>query len=172
MSTDPTPLPAPLQPEPDAFGVPDDVFGRQPEAFWGGLGRTVALAAVLEDQLIQLLMTLTGRPDDPKLAGLPGRTAVAQMRAMSLDAGSWHGFEAYLDRAGAALTWRHELAHSLWPAQDDPDSFFGHRRARNGARTWKSITTAEIRGAITTLVDLVREWPRWYGLAQARPPRD
>ncbi|MEN0072502.1 MAG: hypothetical protein AAGC63_16105 [Propionicimonas sp.] len=159
-------LPAPLRSEPDEFGIPDVVFGRHPEAFWGGLGRTVALAAVLEDQLIQLLMTLTNAVDDPKIASLPGTKAIARLHLLPLDTDRWAGFEDYLGRAADALAWRHTLAHGLWPAQADPDYLFVHRRLRDGARQLTPTSVTEIRERIAPLVKLVTEWPRWYGLAQ------
>jgi hypothetical protein len=45
---------------PDAFGIPERMFGQVPEGFFGLMGRVAMVAAVLEDRLVTLLTQLTG----------------------------------------------------------------------------------------------------------------
>lgn len=46
----------------DTFGIPDNFFGQVPEAFYGALGRVVALGALVEMRLGQVVTAgSTGR---------------------------------------------------------------------------------------------------------------
>lgn len=42
----------------DSYGIPDNLFGRVDERFYGGLGRVVVLSALLDDMLVRLRQSL------------------------------------------------------------------------------------------------------------------
>jgi hypothetical protein len=88
------------------------------------------------------------------------------------------GFDDYLDKAAKVTQFRNDLAHSLWPVQND-GTLFGWRPdqteqksikgTENPTSVGKSMTTttsmAQIEEHIRLLVDLLNAYPNWLGRA-------
>lgn len=148
-------------PAADDFNIPLEIFGLHSERFWGGLGRTVALAALLEDKLTTLLQAVTASPQDA-FATKPGTEII---RLLGREGEGLEGWQEYLARCTTALQQRHGQAHSLWPAQAGNTDLFAHRRNRKGERVVETVTYEQVQQGIDELVSLVREWPRWFSLA-------
>jgi hypothetical protein len=150
----------------DASGVPDIVFGRHDEQFYGALGRVACLAALLEEQLRVLLQTLH-QTDQAAFARMPVGKVVKEIRA-EIKKGPRADREreivgTYLVSASEALVERNNMLHSLWPAQDD-GTWFRHRLDPKGERAAVRTGPDEMLGLIGELVRLVLEWPNIYSI--------
>lgn len=151
--------------EVDAFGIPTRFFGPHPETIWGAIGRTVALSALLEDRLVALLQNLNNKPQTAYSKSAASEVVEKLRKAAPSDQPSWDGFGAWLDAVGAALEWRNDVVHNLWPAQPG-DRLFGHRIDRKtGQRRCVDTTTDELPRRLLELVDLTQQWDHWFALA-------
>ena len=151
----------------DEFGVPDTLFGPLPDGFFPALGRAIAVSALLEDLLRELLQQLRNEPQDSySTTGALGLVEElrkeASARATQPD---WATFENFLSRVEKSLVYRNHLAHNLWPAQPD-GSLYGHRLERkSGERMHVRTSMAELRTVLADLVSLVEGWRAWFGHA-------
>ncbi len=118
----------------DQYGIPENMFGHVPEAFYGLLGRIVMVTALLELRLLDLLTELH-QVSQGVHAGKQG-TALIDACHTRLDAyrdDFSHDCREVLDRARAALNFRNSVVHSLWPAPRLNDAY-GWRPVRGRKR--------------------------------------
>ena len=159
--------------ESDDFGVPDTLLGPLPEDFYAGVGRAVALSALLEDRIRALLQQL-GDVSQASYHKVGAHDLVKHLRkecsARAADP-DWSTFSDFLDRADAVFTYRNDLAHNLWPAQAD-GSLYGHRVDRaSGERTHINTSMADLRGVIGELVSLMDGWRTLFAYAGSEASR-
>ena len=151
----------------DDFGIPGNVFGAVPEAFYGALGRVVALGALVEMRLGQVVMELEAVPESV-VAGLQ----IAQLKDR-LEKLRKHRVETarplplqlltLVEEAGRAMARRNELVHSLW-SNPTMNEARGWRPARQGLRpdpanaaVWVTVDERGLRVLIADLVRLATE---------------
>jgi hypothetical protein len=161
-------------PPPDArdeFGVPFRFFGHQSEAVWGLIGRTAAVAALLEDHLVVMLqlLTLSDQTSFSKLS--PTRLCELLAGEAPTDDPAWDKWDAWLTDVGRVLEERNEVVHSLWPAQAG-NRRFAHRMDRKTGRRVSLDTTHEALVArLTELSDVTTEAEKWKALAGVEAAR-
>ena len=150
--------------EVDEFGVPVNLLGLHPPEVWGAMGRTVALAALLEDRLVALLQMLTLSEQSAYAKSTP-TDVIAALRAQA-PAGepTWSGWDRWLDRALVAFEWRNHIVHDLWPAQPG-GRFYGHRLGRGGERISVDTTSDELMRQLVELVGITEQSQGWIASA-------
>lgn len=154
----------------DEFGVPVGLLGVHPPEAWGAIGRTVALAALLEDRLVAMLQMLT-MSDQSAYATTGISKVIRRLRNEApVDDGGWSTWGAWLDRVEDAFVWRHHIAHNLWPAQPG-GRFFGHRLDRKGQRINVDVTHQELMDRLAALARITSEAEKWVALAGAEGGR-
>ncbi len=148
----------------DEFGVPTGLLGPHPPEVWGAIGRTVALAALLEDRLVALLQALTLSEQSEHAKSTP--TGVIESLRGQAPAGdpTWAGWAEWLEAAAGAFEWRNHVVHNLWPAQPGV-RFFGHRLSRDGERLCMDTTRDELMKHLVDLAGITAEAQRWIALA-------
>lgn len=80
---------------------------------------------------------------------------------------------AYLPRVAEVVPFRNEYAHNLWPAQASED-LLGWRPVRSkkvtkGEAQFVSKDPDAVRADLRNLVQVLVDWPRYYGLVSVRP---
>jgi hypothetical protein len=109
----------------DSFGVPLNFFGHVDERFYGALGRIVALGALVELRICDLLMTI-GDFSEADLAGLP----IVQLQrefdgvvssCKAADDAMPLSIQDCVTQAGAAMRKRNAMVHNVWanPSLED-----------------------------------------------------
>lgn len=156
----------------DEFGVPRTLLGDHPPQVWGAIGRTVAVAAVLENRLVALLQMLTLRQQSAYATETP-TGLITKLRGLA-PAGdpAWAGWDPWLDQAADAFKWRNHVVHNLWPAQPG-DRLFGWRLGRDGELAKIEASEDELMSRVVDLADLTTQAQQWVALAgveQGRRP--
>lgn len=80
---------------------------------------------------------------------------------------------AYLLRVEEVVPFRNDYAHNLWPAQASQD-LLGWRPVRSktvtkGEAQFVSKDPDAVRTDLRNLVQVLVDWPRYYGLVSVRP---
>lgn len=148
----------------DEFGVPRTLLGDHPAQVWGAIGRTVAVAAVLENRLVALLQMLTLSGQSAYATETP-TGLIAKLRGLE-PAGdpAWAGWDTWLDQAADAFEWRNHVVHNLWPAQSG-GRLFGWRLGRDGKLSKVESTERELMSKLVELATLTTRAQRWTALA-------
>lgn len=143
----------------DAFGVPLNIMGAHPEAFFSILGRIIALAATLEYQVLVFYQHLTGRRQDlytdwsvSKLI----REGLTKLDRLPPDDATLA--RQWLEEAKAATEKRNDYAHNMWPAQGDGELFGWRMPHKKNAQAsiMTEGTMEEMRADLDRLIDLLR----------------
>ena len=143
----------------DDFGVPLNIMGRHPEAFFSILGRIVALSATLEYQVLVFYQHLVGREQDAFTDWVVSkliREALKQVHR--LPPADRELAEAWLREADAITKKRTDYVHNMWPAQGD-GHLFGWRmpnRPNAQASIMTQGTMEEMQGDLDRLIALLR----------------
>ena len=144
----------------DAYGVPLNIMGRYPEAFFSTLGRIVSLAATLENKILSFYQYLVGRSQTEQ-----SELSVSQHIANSLKElqrlkelerlpqREVELAEQWLLEAKAITRRRNDYVHSLWPAQGD-GKLFGWRvlQRKGGIIESVQLTQDDMRDDLNRLV--------------------
>ena len=154
----------------DEFGVPVNLLGPHPPEVWGAIGRTVAIAALLEDRLVALLQMLTLREQSAYAKSSPTAVIAALRKQGPVDEPTWAGWDRWLDHAVDAFEWRNHIVHDLWPAQPG-DRFFGHRLSRSGERINMDTTRDELMRQLVELAEVTAHAQGWIAAAGAESGR-
>lgn len=154
----------------DEFGVPTGLLGVHPPEVWGAIGRTVALAALLEDRLVAMLQMLTMADQSSYATTSTGKVIEMLRREAPADDDAWSTWAEWLDEVEDAFVWRHHVAHNLWPAQPG-DRFYGHRLDRKGQRINVEATRQDLVNRLVELARITSETQRWVALAGAEGGR-
>lgn len=148
----------------DEFAVPLGLLGPHPPEVWGAIGRTVAVAALLEDRLVSLLQMLTLSEQSEYAKSTP-TDVIERLRGQApAEDSAWAGWAEWLDGAVDAFEWRNHVVHNLWPAQPG-DRFFGHRLSREGERISMDTTREDLLNRLVHLAGITAEAQRWIALA-------
>jgi hypothetical protein len=154
----------------DEFGVPQGLLGPHPPDVWGAIGRTVALAALLEDRLIALLQTLT-LSEQSAYATLRPTQVIEVLRGQEPpDDPAWAEWATWLTRAADAFEWRNHVVHNLWPAQSGR-RLYGHRLGRLGERIFVDTTREELMERLVDLARTTVDAQSWMAMAGAESVR-
>lgn len=150
----------------DEFGVPRTLLGDHPPQVWGAIGRTVAVAALLENRLLALLQMLTLSEQSAYATETPtGLITKLRGLAPAGDPAS-AGWDTWLDQAADAFEWRNHVVHNLWPAQPD-GRLFGWRLGRNGELSKMDISRDDLTGRLAELAQITVRTQTWVALAGA-----
>lgn len=144
---------------PDQFGVPPNLMGQHPEAFFSILGRMVALTAVLENKILVFYQYLVGRSQDEHTGLSVGQLITKSLEEIhQLPTGDRQYAEGFLLEAKAITEKRNDYVHNLWPAQGG-GRLFGWRAVSKKKTPTASITTEgtleEMRYDLLRLVELL-----------------
>lgn len=135
----------------DRYGVPNQLFGQLPDDFYGLIGRVVAVSALVETQLGDLVATLADTVQST-FAGQDGGRAVKTARRLLLFPLAARPSVSYamaaqlndlVDRIEEAMRERNDIVHSVWPGA-----------SLENARGWRPAPKAQ------RLNDV--EWTKWY----------
>ena len=151
----------------DAFGIPDNVFGTVPEVIYCALGRVVALGALVEMRLGQVVMELARLPESEvagqQMGQLMERIDKLSKRRVESGTPLPARLLALVEETGRAMRHRNELVHSLWANPTLADAR-GWRPAKTNDRVseanpiaWVRIDEAGLRAFVFDLVRLARE---------------
>ena len=162
-------------------GIPENMFGPVPEAFYGSVGRVVMMAAMLEVRLLDLLTELDRSTQD-RYAGEQASALIKQCRALlpRYDAKFAASARGVLDQTATALEQRNFVVHSVWPSPGLAEAF-GWRPVRKAQRPSSGqpylgtrVDLTWLRALIDRLVLLVAEVDGLRGRAastrQPAPP--
>ncbi len=150
----------------DAYGIPDNMFGKVPEEFFGMLGRIVMVASFVELRVLDLLTELEQVPQDVH-AGKPGAQLIegCWRRLGDYDPAFAEAACAVLKRVRGVLHQRNAVVHSIWP-EPGVDGAYGWRPVRGGREpSWQpykstEVTVAGLRKIIASSVALVDDLDR------------
>jgi hypothetical protein len=149
------------------FGIPDNVFGVVPEAFYGALGRVAALGALVEMRLGQVVMELERVPETEvaglQMSQLKDRIETLRKQRAQTARPLPAQLVALVEEAGQAMVRRNELVHSLWSNPTLTEAK-GWRPARKKDRldeanpvAWVLADEPGLQSLIAELVRLARE---------------
>lgn len=151
----------------DSFGVPDNMFGRVPESFYGAVGRIVALGALVEMRFSGVIAELARLPEE-SLAGEQVGALRKRFQRLARDRASDgrplpDRLTALCDEMSRAMERRNALVHSLWPEPklDEARGWrtVSRRRRRPGEDyvVWTHTNDADLRSLIAELVRIAKE---------------
>jgi hypothetical protein len=148
--------------------VPDNALGPGvPEAFYGSLGRIVALGAIVENRF-SVVVTQLERKNEESVAGVPfGGLAKRYKAALVARAKEGTPLSKRFQQLGvdvqAVMHRRNEVVHSLWP-NPTPDAAKGWRLVKEKLQVdpstpvvWTSGDLPALRTIIDELVRLIDE---------------
>ena len=147
----------------DRFGVPDGVFGRVPDDFYGLIGRIALIATLLEDRVLGLLWALDEEPQATHAGLSAGRLAPMIRQRSKRHAGALGDslvlqIEAALVQVLDVLDQRHALVHSLWP-EPTMETAQGWRSKRlpkseggGSAIVWTETSQEQMQGCLDELL--------------------
>lgn len=144
-----------LMPTIDEFGVPSNIFGRQPEEFFQMLGRIVALASSVEYTFRVFYEHVAPLEAQDKVPGSFAQLVKESRRLLPrlLSAADRQFAQSYISDAEKAVSRRHEYVHSLWPAQGSGRLFrWKPGRLRNSVSQSEELTLKQMRRDIAALV--------------------
>jgi hypothetical protein len=158
----------------DAYGIPLNIMGRQPEDFFSILGRIVSLAATLENKILSFYQYLVGRSQTEQSEPSVSRHIAKSLKELQrlkelerLPQGEVELAEQWLVEAKAITRRRNDYIHSLWPAQGD-GKLFGWRvlQRKGGVVETLELTQDDMRNDLKRLVALleVNRLHRFLGL--------
>ncbi|AGW41429.1 ATP-dependent Clp protease, ATP-binding subunit [Leifsonia xyli subsp. cynodontis DSM 46306] len=164
-------------PTPDAFGVPQTIFGRRDEEFYGAIGRIAGLSALIEYQALTIYQTMknAAQTTDTQLsASQLLEKAFKEFKELAPvgDDADRHVLFQYYSDVKTILRARNDYIHNLWPAQPG-EALFGWRPNPDKTNRADQPTTTtqtsmdELRAFILQLVELVRRRDTTYVAACA-----
>lgn len=114
----------------DRFGVPHRLLGPHDEDLYAVVGRVVLLSSLLEDRLRVVLSRLSAGVERPEPPSLHGVIVACQVHLPRVDNEAVReGLGRILEDADRCRELRNDLAHSLFPAQEDGTVFWWRERA-------------------------------------------
>lgn len=165
----------------DDFGVPDSILGRHEERFYGAVGRIACLAALIEQNVLDVHQALHGEGqegDHRRPSGSIARQDRDHLAALS-NSGDFSGELDEVDEVFnyftgviSALERRHAVVHSVWPAQDTGD-YFRHRPVRkkrsddsiNRAGATERLSFDWIHESVDMFVELATRFNQVHSMA-------
>jgi hypothetical protein len=142
----------------DDYGVPLNIMGRHPEAFFSILGRIVALSATLEYQVLVFHQYLVGRDQTAFTTWGVAKLLREGLKEINrLLPPDRELAEAWLREAKVSTEKRNDYAHNMWPAQVD-GHLFGWRipnRPNAQASIMTQGTMEEMQGDLDRLIALL-----------------
>lgn len=154
----------------DDYGLPADILGRQPDEFYGSIGRVVCVCAVLEDRVTALRHTLAGAQQGQYTQQQVSKQIdAARSLSRYLNEPAQRVVSLFLDDVEDAFRRRNDLVHSLFPAQPD-GRIWGHRptrdkEVRDGTADTIETSVEELRAFISELAALVRRFNQVHAMA-------
>ncbi len=135
----------------DRYGVPNNMFGRLPEDFYGLIGRIVAISALVENKLGDLVATLSDTVQSTHAGEDSGRAIRNARRLLLFPVAVRPGvpftvaaqLNELVDRVEGAMRERNDIVHSVWPGAS-------LERARGWRRSPKNQRPNDV------------EWTKWY----------
>jgi len=155
----------------DRYGVPNQMFGRLPEDFYGLIGRVVAISALVETKLGDLVATLSDTIQSTYAGEDSGRAIKNARRLLLFPLSVRPGvpftvaaqLNELVDRVEVAMRERNDIVHSVWPAAS-LESARGWRPSPKGQRPndaewtkWYETTELELVQFIASLANIVDE---------------
>lgn len=156
----------------DDYGLPADILGRQPDEFYGAIGRVVCVCAVLEDTVTTLRHTLAATQQGQYTQQQVSKQIdAARSLSQKLGDSALRTIRLFLDDVEVAFRRRNDLVHSSFPAQPD-GRIWGHRPNRDrsvidGTADYVETSINDLRAFIGELAELVRRFNQVHAMASA-----